>query len=473
MDGVFDLFHIGHLHAIQQCADLGDRVIIGVTGDEDASGYKRRPTMSQSDRTAIVKSLKVVDGVVCPCPLIVSESFMKEWDIDLVVHGFADPKDKDRQREFFQVAMDKGKFEEIEYYSQLSTTDIIRRIRADGLTEKPKTHAENSQAPKINGINPKWFGAALSAATAKSPYIPYDPFPLDLRCVIEEQLRKATKKRQDALNAIRDATGMSLYDETLAMFKNHKCSKEGVFDFDTRTFELREKFLQSCRLSSDFDLSQLHKCTEPNFKDEMLFSFARDRHHFQEAYDEFVRSVCCPYVASLSDQPLDEIYYQSFPCVRVVRPGDFSIGPHADVSYGHHPCSINCYVPLTKIEGSASLFLESGPGSEDWHPIEAKKYGIVKHFAGATCAHWTPENNMDFTRVSLDFRLIPGPMFHALSCGGKQPGGVRDVYREKEGYYSRCCFKKNGSVSGWDREGPLQIPDARFGFPWTKFKPTS
>ena len=30
MDGVFDLFHIGHLNAIKQCRDLGNKVIIGV-----------------------------------------------------------------------------------------------------------------------------------------------------------------------------------------------------------------------------------------------------------------------------------------------------------------------------------------------------------------------------------------------------------------------------------------------------------
>ena len=110
MDGVMDLFHYGHLHAIEECAALGDRVIIGVTGDKDATGYKRRPIISETDRTAIVKSLKVVDDVVCPCPLVVTEDFMRKWDIDLVVHGFADPKDKDRQREFFQVAMDAGNF---------------------------------------------------------------------------------------------------------------------------------------------------------------------------------------------------------------------------------------------------------------------------------------------------------------------------------------------------------------------------
>lgn len=464
MDGVFDLFHVGHLSAIQQCATLGERVIIGVTGDADASSYKRPPIMSESDRTAIIKSLTVVDDVVCPCPLVVTKEFMKEWDIDLVVHGFHSPEDKEKQREFFQVAMDEGKFQEIEYYSKLSTTDIIRRIQAE----------DENRIQAKNGINPKWFGAALSAATDKSAFIPYNPFPLELRQVIEQQLRKATKRRQDALNAIRVATGASTFDETMAIFHSNKYSEESQFYFDTNNMQLRETFLQSCGLSSGFELSRLHECPNPpNFKDEMLFALAKDRHHFQIAYDDFVRSVCCPYLASHSDEPIDEIYYQSFPVIRVVRPGDFSIGPHADISYGHHPASINFYLPLTKIEGSASLFLESKPGSEDWHPIEGQ-YGMVKHFAGAICVHFTPENKTNFTRVSLDFRLIPGPLFNALSkLGGKQPGGARDVYREKDGFYSRGYCKIGGSETVWNRDGPLQTqPDARFGFPWTKVKPT-
>ena len=466
MDGVFDLFHIGHLHAIQQCAAIGDRVIIGVTGDDDASGYKRRPIITESGRTAIVKALELVDDVVCPCPLVVTKDFMNERGIDLVVHGFADPKDKDRQREFFQGAMDDGKFQEIDYYSQLNTTDIIHRIRAN--EEQGKDVDTAGKASTKNGINPKWFGSVLSAATNKSAFIPYDPFPLELRSVIEPQLRKAAKRRQGALNAVREATSASLYDAAMSKF-NTFYSKEGSFDFDTSKYKFREMFLQSCSLPTHFDLSQLHKSNEAKFKDEILFAFARNRHQFQELYDEFVRSVCCPFAASLSDEPIHDVYYQSFPCVRIVRPDEFSIGPHADSAYGHHPCSINFYIPLTEINGSASLFLESRPGSEDWHPIEGA-YGIIKHFAGAICAHWTPENNTDFTRVSLDFRIIPGPLYNALKCGRGQTGGARDVYREKEGYYSSCCNNGDDDSAVWVRDGSLHAPDARFGFPWTKFK---
>jgi cytidyltransferase-like protein len=97
MDGVFDLFHIGHLRAIEQCASLGDVVVIGVTGDADAALYKRPPILSQQQRVTVIAALRCVHRVICPCPLIVTESFIDEHGIDLVVHGFCDEADADRQ----------------------------------------------------------------------------------------------------------------------------------------------------------------------------------------------------------------------------------------------------------------------------------------------------------------------------------------------------------------------------------------
>jgi cytidyltransferase-like protein len=129
MDGVFDLFHIGHLEAIRQCAELGNRVIIGVTGDSDATSYKRAPIISEIERSAIVGALQYVDEVVCPCPLIVTESFMRQHGIDLVVHGFADDADVERQREFFIHPLETDRFQRINYYRGQSTSDIINKIR--------------------------------------------------------------------------------------------------------------------------------------------------------------------------------------------------------------------------------------------------------------------------------------------------------------------------------------------------------
>jgi choline-phosphate cytidylyltransferase len=76
-----------------------------------------------------VKAVKEVDEVVCPCPLIVSPEFMESHQIDLVVHGFANEEDAQRQHVFFEDSMRMGKFQRIEYYRGLSTTDIIQKIK--------------------------------------------------------------------------------------------------------------------------------------------------------------------------------------------------------------------------------------------------------------------------------------------------------------------------------------------------------
>lgn len=459
MDGVFDLFHIGHLEAIRQCSRMGRRVVIGVTGDLDATGYKRQPIVPEEERCAIVKSLKEVDQVVCPCPLVVTQEFMNKLGIDLVVHGFANDADADRQREFFDFPMQTGRFQRISYYHGMSTTDRIKNIQSL-LDEDEANTLTNDEEETPN--KPQWFGTALSNAVDSSQFIPYDPFPLNLRGAIEPHISKARQRRQEALRAIREATGNSAYDTALADFMPN-LAKEAELHFDTSSHPLRESLLHAVCLQSDFDLSSMHE--EEGQKDNLLQLLTHRHGSFQETFDQFVRSVCAPHMARLF--PCDEIFYQAFPCLRIVQPGEFSIGPHSDVAYGHHPCSVNFYVPLTQIGGAASLFLESRPGAEDWHPIEGS-YGYVKQFAGAQCLHWTTDNKMDYTRVSLDFRLIPGPLFNGLKCGSSVPGGQKDVYRESEGYYSRCrkeCKEKN--TTKWTREGPLLIPDARVGFPWT------
>jgi glycerol-3-phosphate cytidylyltransferase-like family protein len=118
------------LQAIRQAASLGTRVVIGVTGDADAAGYKREPVMKQAERAAVVGALREVDAVVCPCPLVVTEGFMRRHAIDLVVHGFSNDADAERQAEFFEVPMALGKFQRVSYHGGVSTTDIINKIRS-------------------------------------------------------------------------------------------------------------------------------------------------------------------------------------------------------------------------------------------------------------------------------------------------------------------------------------------------------
>ena len=63
------------------------------------------------------------------------------------------------------------------------------------------------------------------------------------------------------------------------------------------------------------------------------------RSPFHESYESFVLSCLCPIVMSRTGAKT--VRYQSFPVVRVVRPGDFSIGVHCDAAYGFHPNNVN------------------------------------------------------------------------------------------------------------------------------------
>ncbi len=57
--GTFDVFHVGHLKVIQRAAELGDRLVVGVSADElNLRKKDREPVFSEAERMAIVAALK-------------------------------------------------------------------------------------------------------------------------------------------------------------------------------------------------------------------------------------------------------------------------------------------------------------------------------------------------------------------------------------------------------------------------------
>ena len=132
IDGIFDLFHRGHLESFKQIKDIYKDcfLIVGVVSDEDAMSYKREPIISYEDRCEIIKSIKYVDKVIEKSPLTVDIDFIKKHKIDLVVHGFASEEDEKKQEVFFKEINDLGLFKKIKYYDKTSTTSIINKIKS-------------------------------------------------------------------------------------------------------------------------------------------------------------------------------------------------------------------------------------------------------------------------------------------------------------------------------------------------------
>ena len=63
--GVYDMFHIGHLNIINKAKEQCDYLIVGVNSDELVQTYKHKETViNELDRAEIVRNLKAVDKCV-------------------------------------------------------------------------------------------------------------------------------------------------------------------------------------------------------------------------------------------------------------------------------------------------------------------------------------------------------------------------------------------------------------------------
>lgn len=132
-DGVYDLCHIGHKTLFKNALAFGNRLFVGVVGDEDASQYKRPPIMSGAERCAEVEACKSVTKVIPNAPCFgLTKDFLDEHQIHVVAFGeeylerWPDPKDDI----YYGYARQIGIARPLPRTKGLSTSDLIRRIQA-------------------------------------------------------------------------------------------------------------------------------------------------------------------------------------------------------------------------------------------------------------------------------------------------------------------------------------------------------
>tara|TARA_Y100000816_G_C25636379_1_gene338979 strand:+ start:109 stop:534 length:426 start_codon:yes stop_codon:yes gene_type:complete len=130
IDGIFDLFHFGHIESFRKCKELypNTTLIVGVIGDNSAKEYKREPIINEKHRYALVENSKYVDKIIRDPPLVITKDFMENNNIDVVVHSFSNTKDRNNQDDFFSYPKSIQAFKEINYCNEINTTYIIDRI---------------------------------------------------------------------------------------------------------------------------------------------------------------------------------------------------------------------------------------------------------------------------------------------------------------------------------------------------------
>jgi len=127
-DVVADLFHRGHVEFLKKIKTLykNTYIIIGIMSDKEVIKYKRKPIFSADDRAEIMKSCKYVDEIIFEPPFYITENFLKEHNIDLVVHG--EDMTEFLKKYNYEVPIKLGIMKTVPYYDKISTTQIINKI---------------------------------------------------------------------------------------------------------------------------------------------------------------------------------------------------------------------------------------------------------------------------------------------------------------------------------------------------------
>ncbi|KAL8953733.1 MAG: hypothetical protein Q9222_000415 [Ikaeria aurantiellina] len=131
-DGVFDLFHLGHMRQLEQAKNAFPDVylLVGVTGDGETHKRKGLTVLTGAERTETVRHCKWVDEVVPNCPWIVTPDFLEEHKIDYVAHDDL-PYGADEGDDIYAPIKKQGKFLVTQRTEGVSTTGIITKIVRD------------------------------------------------------------------------------------------------------------------------------------------------------------------------------------------------------------------------------------------------------------------------------------------------------------------------------------------------------
>ena len=85
--GVFDIFHIGHLKLINRAKEQCETLIVGVNSDNLVMKYKKKtPVIGELERAEIVRNLKSVDECIIVSTLDKVE-LCNKYQFDVVFIG--------------------------------------------------------------------------------------------------------------------------------------------------------------------------------------------------------------------------------------------------------------------------------------------------------------------------------------------------------------------------------------------------
>tara|TARA_R110002051_G_C8727277_1_gene497494 strand:+ start:121 stop:1110 length:990 start_codon:yes stop_codon:yes gene_type:complete len=129
LDGVWDLFHRGHLELLKRANNMYNRVVVGVCLDEDVKKHKRSPIIPHNDRVEMLKACRYVDEVYENAPWDPSLEFLEKNNFDYILHAVNDTVNwkSEMKLAYREEIINSEKFHYLSN-TKYHTTDIINNI---------------------------------------------------------------------------------------------------------------------------------------------------------------------------------------------------------------------------------------------------------------------------------------------------------------------------------------------------------
>lgn len=131
-DGVFDLFHLGHMKQLEQAKKSLPNVwmMVGIPNDTLTHKYKGLTVLTDEQRYETVSHCKWVDEIIRDAPWEVNQEFLDKHQIDYVAHDDI-PYQSAGADDVYKFVKERGQFLTTQRTDGVSTSDIITKIIKD------------------------------------------------------------------------------------------------------------------------------------------------------------------------------------------------------------------------------------------------------------------------------------------------------------------------------------------------------
>lgn len=303
--------------------------------------------------------------------------------------------------------------------------------------KRPSPKHSLDRYPNINGnYEPSNFRWATSKqqnqGKRSNVWIEYDGFKL----VKEDWARLFGTSTQNITNHLKIKSFSDVYD--FFMKKIWKNGRYATYGYDVKEFD----FIGEIQgLFGVTDLSKLHRVQKNTYVD--LFEVGKDSSSefhdvfyekkksgwdtMEHLYNKFISDI-------ISVQYQDDFMYQAFPTFRVHLLKNVCVGAfHKDSDFNHPPGEVNYVIPLTDADGTASIWVESEENKGDFEAMKMR-VGEFILFNGNFLTHGSKINDTGFTRVSMDFRVLPISKYNSEFSGASITRKTKFIEGE---YYRR------------------------------------